>query len=203
VIGGLAALYVAGQFASDLVVDQFGFHLYPRLEPMMHRLIVSAIVCYIILIAIPFMPGVEIGLSLIVFLGPKICFLVYVSTVFALAFSYLVGRFIPAHLCARAFGFVGLTKAQDLLNRIEPLTVEQRLAYLSEKAPPGVLPFLLRHRFIALAVAINLPGNILIGGGGGIAMFAGMSGIFPFPMYLLTIVLAVAPVPLILSVTAL
>jgi hypothetical protein len=82
VIGGLAALYVAGQFASDLVVDQFGFHLYPRLEPMMHRLIVSAIVCYIILIAIPFMPGVEIGLSLIVFLGPKICFLVYVSTVF-------------------------------------------------------------------------------------------------------------------------
>jgi hypothetical protein len=34
-------------------------------------------------------------------------------------------------------------------------------------------------------------------------MFAGMSGIFPFPMYLLTIVLAVAPVPLILSVTAL
>jgi hypothetical protein len=74
---------------------------------------------------------------------------------------------------------------------------------LSEKAPPGVLPFLLRHRFIALAVAINLPGNILIGGGGGIAMFAGMSGIFPFPMYLLTIVLAVAPVPLILSVTAL
>ena len=202
VIGGLAVLYVAGQFASDLIVEQFGFHLYPRQEPMLHRLIVTAIVCYIILIAIPFMPGVEIGLGLIAFLGPNICFLVYISTVFALALSYLIGRFIPTHLCAQAFGYVGLTKAQILLDRIEPLTVEQRLAYLSETAPPGILSFLFRHRYIALAMAVNLPGNILIGGGGGIAMFAGMSGIFPFPMFLLTILLAIAPVPLMITVTA-
>lgn len=79
ILFGLAGLYLAGRFAANLVVEHFGFHLYPRLEPMMHRLILLTIVCYIILIAIPFMPGVEIGLSLIAFLGPKISFLVYVS----------------------------------------------------------------------------------------------------------------------------
>lgn len=165
----------------------------------MHRLILAVIICYIILLAIPFMPGVEVGLSLIAFLGPKIIFLVYVSTIFALVVAYAAGRFIPVRHCASAFGFVGLTRAQELMNRLAPLTAEQRLAYLTENATKGVLPFLLRHRFIALAAAINLPGNVLIGGGGGIAMLAGMSGIFPFPMYLLTIALAVGPVPLVIS----
>lgn len=203
VIAGVIAFYLTGQFVADLVIEQFGFHLYPRLEPMMHRMILLVIMCYIVLIAIPFMPGIEIGLSLITFLGAKICFLVYVSTVFALVLSYFVGRFIPARYCAQAFGFVGLHRAQNLINTISPMNPEERLAYLLQNTPSGVLPFLLRHRFLALAAAINLPGNALIGGGGGIAMFAGMSGVFPFPLYLLTIALAVAPVPLIISLTAL
>lgn len=38
--------------------------------------------------------------------------------------------------------------------------------------------------------------NILIGGGGGIALMAGMSRLFPLPVYLLTVICAVAPVPL-------
>lgn len=203
ILFGLVALYVAGRFASDLIIENFGFHLYPRLEPMMHRLVLLSTICYVILIAIPFMPGVEIGLSLIAFLGPKISFLVYVSTVLALTLSYTAGRFVPALICARALGFFGLTRAQELVSKIAPMNSAQRLAYLTENAPPGILPFLLRHRFIALAAAINLPGNTLIGGGGGIALFAGMSGLFPFPLYLLTIAMAVAPVPLIITITGL
>jgi hypothetical protein len=200
---GLAGLYLAGRFAAVSVIDHFGFHLYPRLEPMMHQMILLATVCYVILIAIPFMPGVEIGLSLIAFLGPKIAFLVYVSTILGLTISYTAGRFIPVRYCAGALGFVGFIRAQNLVNKIAPMTSAERLDYLTENAPPGILPFLLRHRFLALAAAINLPGNALIGGGGGIALFAGMSGLFPFPMYLLTIALAVAPVPLIISITGL
>lgn len=199
VLCGLITLYLFGQFLADLVIRQFGFYLYPRMEPVMHRLILAVIICYIVILAIPFMPGVEIGLSLIAFLGPKIIFLVYVSTVFALVLAYAVGRFIPVRHCAWAFGFVGLARAKELMDRLAPLTAEKRLAYLSANAPQGILSFLLRHRFIALAAAINLPGNVLIGGGGGIAMLAGMSGLFPFPMYLLTIALAVAPVPLVIS----
>lgn len=202
-ISAVAIFYMAGRLAADLFVDHFGFHLYPRLEPTMHRMIMSAIVCYIVLIAIPYMPGVEIALSLIAFFGPKICFLVYVSTVFALTLSYIGGRYIPPRCCARMFNFIGMVRAADLVDRIAPMSVEQRLAYLTENSPPGILSFLLRHRFIALAVAINLPGNSLIGGGGGIALFAGIAGIFPFPLFLLTIAIAVAPVPLVFFLTGL
>ena len=63
-------------------------------------------------------------------------------------------------------------------------------------APARVIPFLAEHRYLAVAIAFNLPGNTLIGGGGGIGMLAGISSLFPFPRYLLTVSLAVAPVPL-------
>ena len=50
--------------------------------------------------------------------------------------------------------------------------------------------------YLALAVALNIPGNYLIGGGGGIALFAGVSRLFSVPGFVITIMLAVAPVPL-------
>jgi len=59
----------------------------------------------------------------------------------------------------------------------------------------------LRHRYLALAVLFNLPGNMLIGGGGGIALIAGMSGLYRSTNYFITVTLAVAPVPLIISFT--
>ena len=43
---------------------------------------------------------------------------------------------------------------------------------------------------------MNVPGNAVIGGGGGIMMMAGLSGIFaPLPT-VLAVMLAVSPVPL-------
>ena len=61
---------------------------------------------------------------------------------------------------------------------------------------PVYIPWLLKHRYIAVIVALNVPGNALIGGGGGIALLAGMSGLFTFPRYLAALALAVLPVPL-------
>jgi hypothetical protein len=52
-----------------------------------------------------------------------------------------------------------------------------------------------------LALAFNLPGNTLLGGGGGIALAAGMSGLYRPVAYLATVVLAVAPVPLLFLIT--
>jgi hypothetical protein len=45
-------------------------------------------------------------------------------------------------------------------------------------------------------VALNVPGNAVIGGGGGIALLAGMSGLVTFPRFLATVSLAALPVPL-------
>jgi hypothetical protein len=52
-------------------------------------------------------------------------------------------------------------------------------------------------------VALNLPGNTLLGGGGGIALMAGLSGLYPMPAYLTTVAIAVAPVPLLVGLSPL
>ena len=142
----------------------------------------------------------EIGISLIVFFGPKICFLVYVCTVTALTISYIAGRLIPVRYCAGFFGFLGLNRAKHLIEQIAPLAAEERLGFFLENTASKFGPFLLRHRFLALAVVLNVPGNMVIGGGGGIAMLAGMTGLYAAPAYFLTVMLAVAPLPLIITI---
>ncbi len=201
VLIGIIGLYLIGRVVADVFVERFGFHLSVVTEPMMHRLIMTAASGYIVLMAIPFMPGVEIGITMIVFFGSSICFLIYICTVFALTLSYLAGRLVPTRYWVTTFRFLGLNRAQNLVQEITPLSADARFALLAQKAPHRIVPFLLRHRFIALAVVINLPGNILIGGGGGIGLIAGATGIFPFWKYLLTVAVAVSPVPLIVSLT--
>ena len=65
-----------------------------------------------------------------------------------------------------------------------------------------MVPVLLRHRYLALGVAFNLPGNTLLGGGGGIALAAGMSGLYPLLAYVAVVAIAVAPVPLLVLLGA-
>lgn len=197
------AAYLVGHIVADMALRQFDPVMHVRSEPTFHRLIMTASGIYIVLTAIPFMPGAEVGISMILLFGSKICFLVYVSTVLALIPPYIVGRLIPARYCARAFEFVGLTKAQRMIEHIAPLAADQRFAHLLHNAPTRFGPFLVRHRFVALAVVLNLPGNVIIGGGGGIAMLAGMTGLYSAPSYLLTIAVAVAPVPLVITLTEL
>ena len=60
---------------------------------------------------------------------------------------------------------------------------------------------LVRHRYLTMIVLLNLPGNSLVGGGGGLALAAGMSGFFRFPMFFATLLVAVAPVPLFFLIT--
>jgi hypothetical protein len=203
VAAAFVLIYLIGQYVTDLVVRQFDLVMHVRSEPTFHRLIMLSSAVYVVLMAIPFMPGAEIGISMILLLGPRICLLVYVCTVVALIPPYLMGRLIPARYCARFFQFVGLTRAQELMERIEPLSRSERQAYLLANAPTRFGPFLVRHRYLALAVLLNVPGNIVIGGGGGIALVAGLSGLYSVPRYCLTIALAVAPVPLAVALTGL
>lgn len=195
-------LYLLGRFVAHMLVDQFSLHVRARNELLLHRAIMTATVVYIVLMAVPFMPAVEIGFSMLVIFGAEIAFLVYVSTVLALTIAYVIGRLLSRELAAEAFRVVGLTKAENLANRLAPLSADERISLLVRDTPARVVPHIVRHRFLALAVLLNIPGNVVIGGGGGIALLAGMTRLFPFPAYLLTVALAVAPVPLIISITA-
>jgi hypothetical protein len=157
---------------------------------------------YIVLLAIPFLPGIEVGLMLMAMLGAKGIVLVYLCTLLSLSLSFLFGRVLPPRYLARALGWFHLNRARDLITSLEPLDTEERLRFLLRSAPSRIVPFLLRHRYLIIGALFNVPGNALIGGGGGIGLIAGMSRLFPFPKYLLLICLAITPGPILFLLRA-
>jgi hypothetical protein len=195
-LGALIVLIIAANFAAEGLAEALRFEVRPSNEDLVHRMVTISAVAYAVLIAIPFVPGVEIGLTLIGMLGPPIVFLVYLSTLAGLSTSFLVGRLISLEGLIGLLDDLRFRKAHRLLVTISPMTLEDRLAFLVANAPGRYVPFLLRHRYIALAIVLNLPGNIVIGGGGGIALMAGASRLYSVPGFLASIILAVAPVPL-------
>ena len=193
----IAGFLIAASHAGDLVLDRLNMPLTPSNEPALHRAVMTAIAVYIFLMMLPFVPGVEIGLAMMVAFGPKIVPLVYGSTVVALLLSFLLGRLVPHRTIIETFETLHLRRAGRLLRQLEPLESGERLSFLLGNASTRIVPYLLRHRFLALMVALNLPGNAVVGGGGGIGLVAGFSRLFEFPKYAIAVALAVSPVPLI------
>ncbi len=198
--GCLVLLIAVGNLAAVWLTDALDLEIRPSTEDLVHQMITVSALAYTLLIAVPFVPGVEIGLSLITLLGPAIVFLVYVCTVVGLLISFLVGRLVPLRGLIALLDELSLKRASLLLARIEPMAREERLQFLLSKGPQRYVPLLLRHRYLALALVVNLPGNIVIGGGGGIALVAGVSRLYSLPGFLITVLLAVSPVPLAIGI---
>jgi hypothetical protein len=180
------------------LAHQINFQLYPRHEPYLHLVILGSFGLYILLMTLPFMPGIEIGLTLMLFLGSKGVVLVYCCTLIALSISFLIGQRIPLQKFAKFFGWLHLKKARDLILEMEPLPPCERVAILHKKAPARIVPHLLNHRYLTIGLLLNLPCNAVIGGGGGIGMIVGMSGLITYTRYLLTIAVSISPVPIVI-----
>ncbi|WP_372737051.1 hypothetical protein [Neptunomonas sp.] len=189
-------LIAALNFGGTWFAHQINFQLFPRHDAMLNSIILGAIFLYILLMATPFMPGIEIGLALMLLLGSKGALLVYLCTLAALSISFIVGRTIPPRLVYRFLKWLHLNKASSLVHQLEPLNQQERLKFLNEKMPAKAAPILLKYRYLTIAAALNLPGNALIGGGGGICLVVGMSKIVPFHAFILLLAIAIAPVPL-------
>ena len=192
----VVAFVVLATWAGQHIRDALDFEIRPQNEQQIHQMIMVGSVAYIALLALPFVPGAEIGLAMLAGFGPGIAPLIYVCTVASMLLAYVVGRFLPITLLQRFFSFLHMRRAADLIARAAPLSGEERLALLLDGQPKRALSFGLKYRYVALALAVNTPGNSLIGGGGGIMMLAGLSGVFsPLPTFL-AIAIAVSPVPL-------
>ena len=192
----IVGFLVLVNYGGSLVVEQINFQLWPEHEHLMIRVLWFAIVVYVLWMAIPFVPGMELGLALMIMLGTRGIVLVYLCTLLSLSLSFIIGRLIPLHGFARFLGWLHLHKVQDLVLQLEPLNSEEKLNFLLRSAPSKVIPFLLKHRYLTIAIALNLPGNALIGGGGGIGLITGMSRLYPFPKYILLVSLAITPLPI-------
>ena len=154
------------------------------------------LVSYALLIAIPFMPGVEIGISLLILQGASIAPFVYLATVAGLMLAYLAGRFTPYAWLAAVLRDMRWRGAYDFVERLEPMNRSARIAHLTSRLPARAQPMIKTGRYVLLAILINLPGNSIIGGGG-IAFVAGFSRLYSPGYSLLAVMLAVLPVPLV------
>lgn len=196
----LVSIYVlllsGGWLIGQHLFDIAAIDVRPGNEPTVHKLIMFAMLVFVLASAVPFVPGAEVGMALLVVLGARVALLVYAGMVTALLLAYGVGRLMPASFIAAALAKCGFRRAQGLVMRLAPLDANARLALLVEGAPRRLVPFLLRHRHLGLAVLLNMPGNSVVGGGGGIALCAGMSGLFPLPGFLAIVLLAASPVPM-------
>lgn len=154
------------------------------------------LVVYAVLIATPFVPGVEIGLTLLMMEGAWIAPFIYLSTFAGLMLAYAVGEWLPYARLHRALQDLRLHKFCRVLERFQPLTRLQRLALLHKRAPHWLRPFVSRYRYLLLAALVSLPGNAILGGGGGILFVAGFSRLFTPVGVAVTMALAVLPIPL-------
>ncbi|TVT55358.1 MAG: hypothetical protein FHK82_08440 [Sedimenticola thiotaurini] len=192
VLGVVAFLNSAGIWLAHNINTQF----LSNNRTMFFLSLLCLFFVYIVLLALPFIPGIEIGLALMFLMGAKGALLVYISTIVALSISYFIGGAIPSGLICKGLEWLHMNKACAMIRQHETLNANALLQVLNNKAPTRFIPFLLRHRYIAIATALNLPGNSLMGGGGGIAMMVGISRLISYPKFLLLQVVAIAPVPL-------
>lgn len=199
-IAVLVALVLGIQMLGDWVAVQLQFEPSPRQDAMFDVGVLLLVLAYTVTMATPFVPGIEIGLAVMVVFGPDILFLVYVCTQVALLLSFAVGRLVPLRRLTVLAGWLKLHRARSTLAQLEPMAPERRLDFMLRCAPRRWVRSLVVHRYLALAVLINVPGNAIVGGAGGIGLVAGMSGVFSLPRYLLVMALATTPVPIALSI---
>lgn len=192
----LVAFLALATWGVHLIRDALDLQIRPDNEQQVHSAIMLGSVAYVGLLALPFVPGAEIGLAMLAAFGPSIAPLIYVATVASMMVAYTVGRFLPISALERLLFFLRMRRAAALVARAALLSPEDRLAMLLDGQSPRSIKLGLRYRYIAVALAVNTPGNSIIGGGGGIMMMAGLSGIFSPIAIFLTISLAVSPVPL-------
>lgn len=195
-IAGYAVLLMGGIYLGKLVTHFAEIELQTIAVPTLRMIVLITALLFMFASALPFVPGAEIGLGMLVLLGGSYAPLVYLCMLCALSIAFAIGRSVPMPVLARAFGRVRMRRAQDLALQLEGLGTEERLALIYARSPKRLVPLMIKYRYLALILLLNLPGNSLIGGGGGIAMIAGLSGTFQWGPFLLAVGMAILPIPL-------
>ena len=194
-LGAKIVLIAAAAYGIHLVMD-WAHSQAEGNDNLMIGVLTVLLLSYALLIAVPFMPGIEIGISLLLLKGATIAPLVYAATILGLLIAFAAGRCLPHKWLHDLLADLRLKRACLLVNRLAPMSHEERLAHLTARLPAWLMPLVGPWRYPLLAALINIPGNAVIGGGGGIAFTAGFSRLFHPGWTALTFALAVAPVPL-------
>jgi hypothetical protein len=152
-------------------------------------------ILYSLLLSLPFVPGVELGILLMCIFGKEGIVFVYLATVAGLSLAFLIGRLIPSRWIDSGLERLGNSPScSSQSDEIEKMAdcISAGLKHL----PSWLKSYLVKYRYFTIAILVNLPGNYILGGGGGIAIACGTRRRISWKGFLLTIVLAVSPVPI-------
>jgi hypothetical protein len=184
-------------------LSHFGFHQFKDLlgEPSSNLnmgMLLLAGLLYLVVLSIPYVPGIEIGILIMVLFGPIGALIAYLATVGGIVLAFAAGRTLPASLTCRWLERIGLsTLASSPEATIRNLTVEGNSSRFNAARLGRVL---LSNRHIALTVCLNLPGNSALGGGGGIGLLCGLGRTFNWKEFVATVIVAVSPVPILAAI---
>lgn len=191
----IALVYLA-KLGLDQISAKIALYESDAAARAMVGLLVTVMIGYALLLAIPFVPGVEIGIAVLVLQGPSAAPIVYVATAAGMFLAFAIGQYAPYSRLIQFCNDLALVRVADLLARIEQTPSQQRLDQMQDRLPRWLAPVFCNYRYVTLGLAINLPGNIALGGGGGIMMAGGLSRLFQTRFTVLTILIATLPVPL-------
>lgn len=192
----LIVVLLGAVYFASYVKDAIGFEVMPHNEAWMHKMILLGLFTYVLLTALPFVPGAEIGMTLLTVFGAQMAPFIYLATLLSLSLAYGTGRLASLEATAQLLRRLHLDRLSAFLEKLCATPHHDRPRVLVESTGHPTLRRLARYRYVALAVLINVPGNSVIGGGGGLSFVSGLSGVFPYRKFLLTISIAVLPVPL-------
>lgn len=152
-------------------------------------------IIYCLLLSLPFVPGVELGILLMCTFGKTGIVFVYFATVAGLSLAFLFGRLI-----SRGWIESGLQRLGDSRSCSGPSDEIEKMADCfsvgRKHIPSWIKTYLVKYRYLTIAILVNLPGNYIVGGGGGISIACGTSRRIAWKGFFVTIVLAVSPVPI-------
>ena len=195
-IVALCLLVAGALWASAWIRDALEMELMPHNEALMHRMIVTGLLLLFALMALPFLPGAEVGLALLSAFGAAIAPAVYLTVVLALITAFAVGRLVPINKTAQLLRNMRMTRAANFLDGLSDVPPEEILDHILKNSPASPMRALIRFRYVLIIFLINTPGNFVIKDGGGIALVAGLSRCFHPFAYFVAIAIAVLPVPL-------
>jgi hypothetical protein len=119
----IVAVVVLATWAAHLTKDALDLTIMPTNEQQVHRTLMLGLVAYIGLLAIPFVPGAEIGIAMLTAFGAGIAPLVYAATVAVDDAVLHWGGSCRRRRWRRLCVCVRLRRAADLVDRAcEPAT---------------------------------------------------------------------------------
>lgn len=137
--------------------------------------LLAACVLYALVLALPFVPAMELGLLIMVVFGEWGAVGAWLATVFGLNLAY------------------GLALAWPHTRTLDRQRLPRPLRRLMQQ--PGRRLSLSLPSAVTLALLLNLPGNTALGGGGGISMLYGAGRILSWPRFAATVAAATAVLP--------